>query len=358
VIQIKHIPKKYIPDPPPKKPKSGFILLLLIAVIIGDGAYMLNQYRKSREIQFQESAQQSAVPAVEAKKPEPIKAQAVDNPEYQPARNEEMADLVIPNAHAFVVMDADSGQILAGSHETDRRQIASLTKMMTAILAMENIKDLEEPIEIGEEEVYVEGTKIGCPRSGYCISPRLRVGEKITARSLLQAMLINSANDAAIALGKRISGSQEVFADLMNQKAERMGLTDTHFCTPSGLEPDGRESECYSSASDIARIAAYSMRYDLIWNMFDYPNNCEITSCDGQISHTLLNTDVAIDSIPNAMGAKTGFTPAAGYSLLLGASDPTHLHRVVVVVLDDPYRWQDIRTAIDWAFEAHSWEKK
>jgi len=358
VRDIIYTPKRFKPDPPKRKPKYGFLLWLFVAIILVDGYYMLKKYSESRLNPVQLVEDQSAIPPVEAKKPDPIKAQASDNPEYQPVRNDEVPNLVIPTAHAFVVIDADTGQVLAGNHETDQKQIASLTKMMTAILVMERIEDLEEPVEVGEEEVYIEGTKIGCPRSGYCISPRLKIGEKITAKSLLQAMLINSANDAAAALGKHISGSQEKFADLMNQKAELMELTDTHFCTPSGLEPDGRESECYSSASDIARIAAYSMRYNEIWNMFDYPNNCEITSCDGQISHTLLNTDVAMSDIPGAMGAKTGFTPAAGYSLLLGASDATKLHRVVVVVLDDPYRWQDIRTAINWTFEAYSWEKK
>jgi D-alanyl-D-alanine carboxypeptidase len=357
VIDISRPIKRYEPDTPPKKPRYGFVLLLLVAIIIGDGAYMISQYYKPPLNQVEADESQSVAPAAEEKKIEPIKAQAVDNPEYQPIRNDEMPDLAIPNAHAFVVVDADSGKILAGNHETERRQIASLTKMMTAVLAMEKIDDLEEPIEISEEEVYIEGTKIGCPRSGYCVSPRLKVGEKISARNLLQAMLINSANDAAAALGKHISGSQEEFANLMNQKAQRMGLTDTHFCTPSGLEPDGRESECYSSAADIARIAAYSMRYDLIWDLFCSPNNSEIKSCDGQISHTLLNTDIALNDIPNVMGAKTGFTPAAGYSLLLGVSDPTHLHRIVIVILDDPYRWQDIRTAIDWTFKAYSWEK-
>ncbi len=358
MLDIKVIPKKYKPDPPPKKPKYGFLLLLVIAIIIGDLAYMFSQYRKSHESQIQTKAEQGAAAEAKEKKPERILAQAVDNPEYQVTRNEELGNLVIPNAHAFVVVDADSGQVLAGSHETDQRQIASLTKMMTAVLAMEKIKNLDEPVEISEEEVYIEGTKIGCPRSGYCVSPRLKVGEEVTARDLLQAMLINSANDAAVAIGKHIAGSQEAFSDLMNQKAEQMGLTNTHFCTPSGLEPDGRESECYSSASDIARIAAYSMRYDLIWELFCSPNNSEIKSCDGQISHMLINTDIGLNDIPNVMGAKTGFTPAAGYSLLLGVSDPTHLHRIVVVILDDPYRWQDIRTAIDWTFKAYSWEKK
>jgi len=358
VIDISYQPRRYNPDPPPKKPKFGFLLLVLIAIVIGDGAYMVKQYYKDRQAQIEAKSNQSAVPVAEEKKIEPIKAQAVDSPEFQPVRNDKMADLAIPAAHAFVVVDADSGKVLAGSHETDQRQIASLTKMMTAILTMEKIKDLDEPIAVGEEEVYVEGTKIGCPRSGYCISPRLKVGEQVSARSLLQAMLMNSANDAAIALGKHMAGSQDEFANLMNQKAKQMGLTDTHFCTPSGLEPDGRESECYSSASDIARIAAYSMRFDTIWKMFGYPNNSQIYSCNQQISHTLINSDILLNDIPNCLGGKTGFTPAAGYSLLMGVSDPTHLHRIVVVLLDDPYRWQDIRTAIDWTFKAYSWERQ
>jgi len=326
--------------------------------MIGSGACIIYQFYESRLNPAQPDANQNAAPAAQAPKIERVLAQAVDNPEYQPVRNVEMPDLVIPTAHAFAVVDADSGKILAGSHETDRKQIASLTKMMTAILTMEKIKDLEEPIDIDDEEVYVEGTKIGCPRSGYCVSPRLRVGERVSARDLLQAMLMNSANDAAIALGKHISGSQDAFADLMNQKAAQMGLTDTHFCTPSGLELDGRESECYSSAADIARVAAYSMRFDTVWKMFRFPNNSQIYSCDGQISHTLINSDILLDDIPNVMGGKTGFTPAAGYSLLMGVSDATHLHRIVIVLLDDPYRWQDIRTAIDWTFKAYSWEKQ
>lgn len=306
-----------------------------------------------------EKSIQGAVKGVEVKKdPEPmkLKAQAVDEPKYKAVRNENVSDLVLPNAHAFAVIDADTGELLAGNHATNERQIASLTKMMTATLAMEKIKNLDEPVTVGEEEVYVEGTKIGCPRSGYCISPRLKVGEQISAKSLLQAMLMNSANDAAIGLGKHMSGSQEAFADVMNLKAKQMGLTNTHFCTASGLEIDGRESECYSSAYDIGRIAAYSMRYDYIWKVFRQPNNTDIYSADGKLTHTILNTDLILNEVPNVIGGKTGFTPLAGYSLLMGASDPTGKHRIIAVLLDDVNRWQDIRTAISWTFKAYSWE--
>lgn len=273
---------------------------------------------------------QGLVQGVETeKKPETIKllkAQAVDDPQYQPVRKEGVSDLVLSSAHASVVIDGDTGTILHYNEGRTQRQIASLTK-------------------------------IGCPRSGYCISPRLKLGEKISVKSLLQAMLMNSANDAALALGKHISGTEEEFADLMNKKAKELGLVDTKFCTASGLDLDDEKAaaKCYSSAYDIARIAAYSLRYDTIWKMFRMPNNSIVTSLDGKIEHTILNTDLALDQIPNVHGGKTGFTPMAGYSLLMAVSDPSTKHRIIVVVLDDPQRWQDIRTAINWTLESYMW---
>jgi len=293
------------------------------------------------------------------KKPEPPKpkAQAVDNPEYQPKRKDGVKDLVVPGAHASVIIDADTGTILHYAEGRTQRQIASLTKLMTAVLTMENVKNLDEEVTIDEEPVYAEGTKIGCPRSGYCISPRLRVGEKITVRSLLTAMLMNSANDAAIALGKHMAGSQDAFADIMNKKAKDLGLADTHFCTPSGLDlnDESAAAGCYSSAYDIARIAAYSLRYDTIWKIARMPSNSIITSADGKIQHTILNTDQLLDQMPNIVGAKTGFTPMAGYSLLTVVADPSNKHRIIGVVLDDSTRWQDIRTMVDWTFKSYNW---
>ena len=284
------------------------------------------------------------------------KAQAVDNPEYQPVRKDEIKDLVVPGAHASVIIDADTGTILHYNEGRSERQIASLTKLMTAVLVIEKIKNLDEVVTIDEETVNVEGTKIGCPRSGYCMSQRLKIGEKITVRNLLQAMLMNSANDAAVALGKHIALSQEAFAEMMNEKAKDLGLNDTNFCTPSGLEPEGRESECHSSAYDIARIAAYSLRYDTIWKMFKLPNNSTITSTDKNTVHTILNTDLVLDQIPNIIGGKTGFTPLAGYSLLMTVADPAeNKHRIIAVVLDDNTRWQDIRTMVDWTFSSYEW---
>lgn len=255
-------------------------------------------------------------------------------------------------ADSSVVIDVDSGTILHYDNGRNRMPIASLTKMMTAVVVMEKVKNLDEQVTISEEAILAEGTKVGCPRSGYCVDERLHEGEKITVKDLLTAMLLNSANDAAIALGNHIAGSQREFARLMNEKAEELSLGDSKFCNPSGLDED----DCYSSAYDIARVTAYSMKYDLIWSIMKM-SGVEIGSCDGKYSHQLKNTDLLIGQIPNCLGGKTGFTYNAGKSLLLAAADPaTGKHKIVAVILNDNNRWEDMTKLINWTFENYDWK--
>ena len=275
---------------------------------------------------------------------------------YTPIKKSEAVNLRVWRAHASVILDVDSGTILHFENGKEERQIASLTKIMTAVLVAENIKDLEnEIVTIDEEAVYADGTKIGCPSSGNCVSTRLKIGEKISAMSLFKAMLMNSTNDAAIALSKHIGGTQEKFAEMMNDKAKELGLKNTNFCTASGLEIDGKEEECYSSAYDIARIAAYSMRYKVIWDIFKIPNE-KICSLDGTLTHDIINTNKLLGTMPECLGTKTGFTPLAGKSLMLGAEDNTKKHKIIAVVLDDEYMWEDIREMVYWAFDSHIWQ--
>ncbi len=321
-----------------------------------------SQQAQAKTVDVEKSLAVGIVEGVETqKKLEPLKAQAVDNPEYQPVRKAGVRDLTVPAAHASVIIDADTGTILHYSEGRTHRQIASLTKLMTAILVMEKIPNLDELVTIDQESVLADGTKIGCPTSGNCISQRLKLGESISAESLLHAMLMNSANDSAIALGKHIAGTQSAFADIMNAKAKNLGLTDTHFCTPSGLDLDDEAAAagCYSSAYDIARIAAYSLRFDTIWKIARTPSDLIVTSIDGKLKHTIINTDKYLtqkDSTLNLIGTKTGYTPMAGYSLLAIVNDPATKHRIITVVLDDPQRWQDIKTMVNWTFNSYTWQ--
>lgn len=272
-----------------------------------------------------------------------------------PSKKADVGDLYVAGAHASVVLDADSGTVLHEEDAHERRQIASLTKLMTAMITVERIKNMDEVVTITQEAVYIEGTKVGCPRSGYCVGNRLKVGEQVSVRNLLKAALMNSANDAAVSLGMHIGGTQAGFADIMNKRAAELGLKNTHFCTPSGLEIDGHESECYSSAYDIAKITENALKYDILWEIMRLPDTI-ITSVDGKQSHDIFNTDKILDQYPNLLGTKTGFTPLAGYSLLAVATDPTKKHRVVSVVLDDSQRWQDIQHMFNWAFTSFTWQ--
>ncbi|MDD5396512.1 MAG: hypothetical protein PHW24_00440 [Candidatus Moranbacteria bacterium] len=340
----------------------GVTILMIVLFPLNSFLFLRENLAAPNQVQADvvsnEKSIQGLVAGVETKKIETLKAQATDDPQYQPVRKSGIKDLVVPGAHASVIIDADTGTILHYSEGRTHRQIASLTKLMTAILVMEKIPNLDEAVTIDEEPVYADGTKVGCPRSGYCISQRLKVGEEISARSLLQAMLMNSANDSAIALGKHIAGTQDAFVDVMNAKAKELGLNDTHFCTASGLDLDDESAAagCYSSAYDIARIAAYSLRYDTIWKIARQPSNTIVTSIDGKLQHTILNTDQLLDQMPNIIGSKTGFTPMAGYSLVMTVADPTKKHRIVAVVLDDNTRWADIKTMANWAFSSYTWQ--
>jgi len=254
-------------------------------------------------------------------------------------------------AGSSVAIDVDSGTILHYDKGRDRTPIASLTKIMTAVIVMEKVKDLDEVVTIDNEALSADGTKVGCPTSVLCTAERLHSNEKITVKDLLTAMLIDSANDAAVALGKHVAGTQKAFGEMMNEKARELNLDDSRFCNPSGLDEDS----CYSSAYDLARITAYSMKYDTIWKIMKIQET-SVRSCDGKYEHMLKNTDMLLGEIPNCLGGKTGFTYNAGKSLMMAAADPTTgKHKIVAVIINDNQRWEDMRNLIDWTFGNYEW---
>lgn len=271
-----------------------------------------------------------------------------------PVRKDNVPDLKIW-AGSSVAIDAESGTILHFDNGKKKTQIASLTKLMTAVLVMEKINNLNEEVVITKEAVRLPGTVVGCPRSGYCLSNRLYVGEKVRAIDLLKAMLMNSANDSATALAIHIGGSLEKFSRMMNDKAWELGLRDTNFCTPSGLEIDGEEEQCYSTAYDIARIGAYSLQYEKIWEIMRIPEE-RFFSADGKYMHELKNTDLLLTTLPNCLGGKTGFTPLAGKSLLTGVADTSGRHKIIAVLLNDENRWEDMKILTNWIFENYKWQ--
>jgi serine-type D-Ala-D-Ala carboxypeptidase (penicillin-binding protein 5/6) len=275
--------------------------------------------------------------------------------EFRPIRRDDAGIFAVPTAHAAILLDAATEIPLYEKDADERRSIASITKLFTAMIVVEETGNLGELVTIDEETVYAEGTRVGCPRSGYCPGVRLQIGERIAVQELLKAALMNSANDAAIALAKHVSGSQERFAEKMNARAKELGLTNSHFCTPSGLELDGYEEECYSTARDIAKIAIAALEYDILWRIM-LLEKTNIVSADGKYVHEIFNTNELLGQYPTLVGTKTGFTPRAGYSLLAVAEDPyEEKHRLIAVVLDDTYRWRSIQNMFSWGFDAFEW---
>jgi len=277
---------------------------------------------------------------------------------YQPIKKDNFTDLTVENAHAAIVFDAGSGTILWEKNATQKRSIASITKLITAMVVIDRVRDLDEVVTIPESVMYIEGTTVGCPTSVICDSEPFSVGEKVYLRDLLRSMLIFSANDAATVLAIHIAGSEERFADLMNARMKEIGAGNTNFCRPSGLELDENEELCYSSAYDIARAVAHLLRhdkYDVLWDMMR-TKETTFKSVDGAVEHELENTNRLVGELPNLVGAKTGFTPRAGYCLALTTSDISGEHNIVSIVLDDYHRFSDVQEMSTWAFDNYVWQ--
>lgn len=273
-----------------------------------------------------------------------------------PLRAQTEGRFYLSDAHAAVVIDVDSGEVLYDQSAHSRRAIASLTKIYTAYVVRTSGVAMDAPVTIHEEALRVVGSRVGCKSSTFCSGTRLAQGEVLTVRDLLAAMLVASANDAAAVLAQYIAGSEMAFVALMNARAQELGLTDSHFCTPSGLEPDG--ASCYSSAADIGRIAALAVHDGMIWDLLN-TKSTQIVSVDGEYTHVLdaTNRFAQTEDVPGILGAKTGFTPRAGKSLLMAVAHPEKTGpRIVAVTLGDPWRWRDIKSLIAWTWETYTWE--
>ena len=263
-------------------------------------------------------------------------------------------------AKAAVAIDVGSETILHNQNALKRLPIASLTKLMTALVTVDKIHNLKsEVVTIDQEVCHTPTSIIGCPTSSYCFSDTLSVGEKVYAQDLLEAMLSNSANDAAVALGKHVAGSQKDFAKLMNKKAKEIGLKNTHFCNPSGLDDDDHPNDCYSSAEDVARIVVYALKndkYKVLWPIFRVKERW-FNSVDGKKKHRYASTNILLDTMSNCEGAKTGFTYEAGKTLMMIAENPKDKNKkVVAVILNDPYRFDDVQKLFNWIFENYNWK--
>ena len=232
------------------------------------------------------------------------------------------------SAASAVCMDLDSGRILYAYNENQPMQIASTTKIMTALLVLENCS-LDEKVKIPKESVGVEGSSL-----------YLKAGEVISVKDLLYGLMLRSGNDAAVALAIHCAGSVEAFADMMNDKAQKFGLENCNFVNPHGLSEEGH----LCSAHDLAVIAAEAM---------NYPDFAAIVSTKSYTfgNRTVVNHNKLLRLYDGAVGVKTGFTKAAGRTLV-GAAEKDG-QTLITVTLSAPNDWNDHVQLFDYGFETY-----
>jgi len=232
-------------------------------------------------------------------------------------------------ARAFVLMDATSGRILVEKNSENKMPMASTTKIMTAILALEN-GDLNSTVSVSPKAASVGGSSF-----------YLRAGEILTLENMLYGLLLPSGNDAAVAIAEHIGGSQEKFVQMMNKKALELGALNTHFANPHGLD----DPEHYTTAKDLAVIAKHAWNYNKFREIVQTKTK-EIR--DGNYVRQIFNTNRLLWQFEGADGIKTGYTGKAGRCLVATASRKGF--RLISVVLGSSDHFKDSQKLLDYGF--------
>ena len=210
------------------------------------------------------------------------------------------ADKNIPsiNARHAVVFDRNSGTVLYGKNENEQCKMASTTKILTAIVVIENSPDLSAIVTVSSKSAHTGGSRLG-----------LSTDDKISVYDLLYGLLMVSGNDAAVALAEFVSNDINGFSILMNQKASELGLTSSHFVTPHGLDQD----EHYTTAYELAKIADYALNNQIFAKIVRTSN---YTITINNHSKNLHNTNELLGTLEGVYGVKTGFTNGANRCLV------------------------------------------
>lgn len=244
------------------------------------------------------------------------------------------------SAKSAVVLDVETNTVLYSKNSDENLPIASLTKVMTALVVLDNV-DLNEDVIISRNAFNTKGSKNG-----------LAVGEKISVENLLKIMLVSSNNIAATALAEHTGGNMNNFIKLMNEKANLIGLENTKFLNPSGL--DDIKEDNISTAYEMAQLVDYALEKPLIWEVLRI-QKITVTSIDGKIEHRLKNTNLLLGKLKNITGGKTGLTDDAGQCLVLIVGDPENNHRIISVVLNANDRFSETEKLVKWVFGNYQW---
>ncbi len=258
-------------------------------------------------------------------------AAALDAPPEPPlvATPDSWPDAPAIEAAAYVLVDVDSGQVLAERNADERRPVASTIKVLTALTALERV-EMDEEVTVGDEVTDVPGSGVG-------LSP----GDTWTVEDLIEGLIVRSGNEAAEALAVHVAGSRDAFLELMEQDAAELGIDGLELVSVSGLDDANRVS-----ARELAELSRAALAHDELRPVLAR----EIVSLPGQ--GAMLTRNDLIERYPGATGVKTGFTEAAGNSLIGSAAREGR--ELVAVVLDageDPARFGQVEQLLDHGFD-------
>lgn len=233
-----------------------------------------------------------------------------------------------------VVIDLNSGRVLYEKNAKEKRLIASTTKIMTAILTIEN-GELDDVVEIGEEVLKMYGTNI-----------YLELGEKVTIRDLLYGLMLRSGNDASVVLAKYIGGTEENFVKLMNQKAKEIGMTQTIFSNPHGLDD---ETANYSTALDMALLSKYAYQ-NKTYRKISSTKKYKATTKNK--TYLWYNRNKLLSIYEYCTGGKNGYTPKAGKTLVTTAKKDNL--ELSAITLNDPNEYKSHQDLYELIYEKYN----
>lgn len=226
------------------------------------------------------------------------------------------------SAQAAILIEASTGEIIFEKNPHQKLPMASTTKIMTALVALEE-GDLSKTVQVAEGACGVEGSSI-----------YLTAGEELTLEDLLYALMLESANDAAAAIAYEVAGGIEPFAERMNRMAEKVGLTESHFTNPHGLDDEAH----YTTAYDLAKLTAYALQNEQFRKIVStYKHQIPLRGDEGV--RVLLNHNKLLRMSEDVIGVKTGFTKHSGRCLVSAAERDGV--RVIAVTLNAPDDWRD-----------------
>lgn len=253
-------------------------------------------------------------------------------------------------AISAVLMDGDSGRVLYEKNGGEVRPMASTTKIMTCILALEN-SDLDEIVEVSAYAQSMPDVQLN-----------MRQGEQYRLKDLLYSLMLESHNDTAVAIAEHVGGSVEEFAAMMNEKAKKIGCEDTHYVTPNGLDGEDEQGIHATTAKDLARVMVYCISESPKKEEFlevTGTDSYTFSTLDGTRSFTCTNHNAFLNMMEGAISGKTGFTSAAGYCYVgaLRRDDRTF----VVALLgcgwpnNRSYKWSDTRKLMQYGLDHYEY---